>query len=161
MKIINQFKQKHPKVWEILKFLLIGGSATVIDFLLMSIFIYAFKAESFGYNFFNVFFNSKNVSETWLIVCATGIGFIGGLIFNYIFSIVFVFEETKFAKTKKGFFLFSALALAGLSIHLLGMYLGYDLLKINEWIVKIFLTILVLIFNYITRKKLIFNAKGE
>lgn len=161
MKTINNFKQKYPKLWEIFKFLLIGGTATIIDFLLMSVFIYAFKAESFGYNFFDVFLNSKNVSETWLVVCATGIGFAGGLVFNYSFSIIFVFEDTKFAKTKKGFLYFSGLALIGLGIHLLGMYLGYDLLKINEWIVKIFLTIVVLVFNYITRKKLIFKTKGE
>ena len=58
-----------------------------------------------------------------------------------------------------GFLLFSLLSAGGLAIHLLGMYLGYDLLHINEWIVKIILTAVVLVYNYITRKVLIFRKK--
>ena len=82
-----------------------------------------------------------------------------GLIFNYIFSIIFVFNKsnTDFAKTKKGFLAFSLLSLVGFIIHTLGMALGYGVLHINEWIIKIILTFVVLVFNYISRKKLIFK----
>ena len=41
------------------------------------------------------------------------------------------------------------------------MYLGYDLLHIDEWIVKIFLTAVVLVYNYLTRKFFIFRKKGN
>jgi len=86
-----------------------------------------------------------------------------GLLFNYVFSILLVFNktDTTFAKTKKGFLVFTLLSLIGLLIHTLGMAVGYGILKINEWIIKIFLTIVVLIFNYISRKTIIFNKQKE
>lgn len=37
------------------------------------------------------------------------------------------------------------------------MYVGFDVLHINEWIVKIVLTIIVLIYNYITKRLIIFK----
>lgn len=43
------------------------------------------------------------------------------------------------------------------NIHILGMYVGFDVLHINEWIVKIVLTIIVLIYNYITKRLIIFK----
>ena len=44
---------------------------------------------------------------------------------------------------------------------MLGMFLGFNLLKINEWIVKIVMTLIVLIYNYITRKIFVFKDKEE
>ena len=143
---------------EIMRFLIVGGLATVLDYLVMSAVIYLSNASLFEYHFFEVFFGNQNPT-TLSVVFGTALGFLSGLIFNYIFSIVFVFKETKKAKTPKGAVAFSLLALMGLGIHILGMYLFYDLLGLNEWVIKIILTIVVLIFNYLTRKFLIF--KGE
>ena len=53
--------------------------------------------------------------------------------------------------------MFALLSLVGLCIHLIGMFIGYDLLGINEWIIKIVLTFVVLVFNYISRKKFVFK----
>ena len=57
--------------------------------------------------------------------------------------------------------LFVVLSVVGLLINMGGMYVGYDLLGINEWITKIIMTIIVLVYNYISRKLFIFKKKEE
>jgi len=91
----------------------------------------------------------------------TALGFSISLVFNYILSLLFVFEEKGEGKTVKGATLFVLLSLVGLIIHMVGMYLLYDLAKLNEWGIKIFLTLVVLIFNYLTRKFLIFKNNDK
>ena len=143
---------------EIIRFVFVGGIATIIDFVVMSLFIYIVNSGSFD-NFLQVFISGKQLSPTWVVVIGTGLGFVVSLLFNYLLSCIFVFNDGKQSNTGKNFGLFVILSLVGLGIHLLGMYIGYDLLGINEWIIKIILTMVVMIFNYITRKKFIF--KGE
>lgn len=156
--LIKKFSNKNPKLYEILKFLIVGGGATIIDMLTMSIVLYAFSPSIYNHNILNTIIGDANPSSIATII-GTGLGFIIGLLFNYFFSIVFVFnnQNTSFAKTKKGFLAFSLLSLVGFIIHTVGMALGYGLLHINEWIIKIVLTFVVLIFNYISRKKIIFK----
>lgn len=156
--MIKKFFQKHPTLWEVFKFLLIGGSATVIDFLAMSLTLYLFKPKAYG-GLIDVFFGSVYSPTLTATVVGTAVGFAFGLIFNYIFSLIFVFtaKDTTRARSPLGFAAFAGLSVIGLAIHVLGMYVGYDVLKINEWVVKIILTVIVMIFNYLSRKYLLFN----
>ncbi len=156
--LLKKFEEKNPKLYEIFKFLIVGGLATIIDMLTMALILYIFNPSLYNHNFINTIIGKAEPTSIATII-GTGTGFIMGLIFNYIFSIIFVFNKsnTDFAKTKKGFLAFSLLSLVGFIIHTLGMALGYGVLHINEWIIKIILTFVVLIFNYISRKKLIFK----
>ena len=160
--LLLKLEKKYPLLYEIFKFLLVGGLATILDMLTMALILYFASPSIYNYNFINTIIGNASPNDL-IAVLATGTGFIAGLVFNYIFSILFVFSSTNtdFAKTKKGFFAFSLLSLIGFFIHTLGMLIGYGYLKINEWIIKIFLTFVVLIFNYITRKKIIFKTKRE
>ncbi len=157
---IKQFISAHPRLWEIFKFLIVGGGATVIDFLAMSVTLYLFKPSAYD-GFFKVFYGSGYTPTTAATVTGTAVGFLVGLVFNYIFSVIFVFSssDTGKAKTGMGFVIFAALSAVGLAMHVVGMYLGYDLLHINEWVVKIFLTLVVLVFNYFSRKLILFNKE--
>ena len=137
--MMQHITQRHPQLVEILRFLLIGGLATVIDYLVMALFLF-FTAAT---------------------VISTGLGFIAGLIFNYIFSILFVFRTTGKSRSLQGFFLFTVLAIGGLTIHLIGMYLGHDLWHLNVRLVKVCLTLIVLVYNYLTRKFFIFNPQNS
>ena len=157
---LKEFSTKHSLLVEIIRFLIIGGIATIIDMLVMGITLYIFQPQNYP-NFFNVFYGATNDPSTISTIIGTGLGFIFGLIFNYVFSILFVFEEKGKSKSVVRFISFSLLSFIGLCIHLLGMYIGYDLLKINEWIVKIILTLIVLVYNYLTRKLLIFKKVKE
>ena len=72
-----------------------------------------------------------------------------------------MFEHKGNSKTVKGFAVFAGLSAIGLGIHILGMYLGYTVLGINEWIVKIFLTVVVLVYNYASKRLLLFVRKDK
>ena len=156
--MIKKFIEKHPRLWEIFKFLIVGGGATVVDFFVMSVTLYLFAPHNYN-GFLSVFFGSPYTPTTLATVTGTALGFVFGLVFNYIFSLIFVFSgsDTTKAKSGTGFIVFTLLSSVGLVIHVLGMYVGFDLLRINEWLVKIILTAIVLVFNYVSRKKILFN----
>lgn len=158
------FSSKHPRLWEIAKFLIVGGFATIIDMLIMAVVIFLFNREHFSYNFFDVLFKSNQNKEKlfpYSSVLGTGTGFLCGLVFNYFMSVKVVFEHKDFAKTFNGAVLFAILSIIGLIIHLVGMWVGFEILEINYWIIKIAITVIVLIFNYVTRKAFVFNAKKK
>ena len=73
------------------------------------------------------------------------------------FLIFFVFNEKGKSKTVKGFVIFAVFSAIGLLIHEVGMYLFSDVWGMNEWVAKIILTIVVLVYNYVSRKLLIFK----
>lgn len=155
-KIKNYFN-KHKTFGEILRFLIVGSVATLVDMFFMGVTMFAMQKNIYP-NFLNVFFNSPKPS-TLATVIGTAVGFCVGLIVNYVLSILFVFNEKGKSKTKKGFVIFTVLSLIGLLINMCGMYLGYDILKLNQWVVKIIMTIVVLIYNYVTRKLLLFKKE--
>lgn len=79
------------------------------------------------------------------------ISFIISLIYNYILSIFWVFDVKK-KQTIKEVLLFTILSVIGLGVNQLVMYLGVDLLHIYYMLCKIFATIIVMVYNFITRK---------
>ena len=159
--LINNFEKAHPRLWEIFKFLVVGGFATLIDMIIMAVVIYFVNMKVFSYNFFNVILESskrKNEILAYSSVLGTGLGFLLGLVFNYVMSVKVVFSHKEYAKTFNGAVLFVVLSVIGFFIHLGGMWLFFEKLRIDYWIVKIVITIFVLVFNYITRKFFIFRA---
>jgi putative flippase GtrA len=128
---------------EFSRYVLVGGTAFVLDISLL----YLFK------NY--VFYNLEHG-----VYIAAALGFIGGLIYNYILSLAFVFETAKTrnkGKTVSAFVVFSLVGVAGLLLTELGMYIGIEIFAINYLIVKILVSGIVLIWNYGIRKILIFR----
>ena len=152
-----EFINRPTLVSEIFRFILVGGLATVIDFFVMGIVLYIFDPSLYPH-FYNVFFGGGEPSLVAKLV-GTGVGFVFGLIANYILSVIFVFNEKGNSKSAKGFIVFAVFSAIGLLIHEFGMYLLSDLLSVNEWICKIVLTLVVLIYNYLSRKIFIFKKE--
>ena len=160
MRFLKKWNEKHPLLMEIVRFCIVGGLATVVDMVVMGVVLYLFEPELYPH-FYNVWIGGGEPS-TLATVVGTGAGFILGLFVNYFLSVLFVFEEKGKSKSVFGFTVFAVLSVIGLGIHLLGMYIGYDLLHINEWIVKIILTAVVMVYNYVSKKLLLFKkAKKE
>lgn len=160
IELIKQKEKQYPRLFEIIRFVIMGAVATLVDMLVMAVVMYLPCRQAFG-SFFRVF-TSKEIAPVWLSVVGTSAGFLVSVVVNYILSLWFVYEgENKQAKTKKGIILFVVLSAIGLGIQSLGMFLGCTLLKLNEFVIKIVLILVVLVFNYITRKIFIFNKKGE
>lgn len=154
---ITQYLTTHKTIAEIIRFLIVGGIATIIDMLCMGITMYAMQKDIYS-SFINVFINAPSPS-TMATIVGTTVGFIAGLIINYILSILFVFNEKGDSKSTKGFLIFVLLSAIGLFINIIGTYIGYDLLHIHQWIVKILMILVVLVYNYISKKLILFRNK--
>lgn len=77
------------------------------------------------------------------------------VIFNYVASVRWVFDvKTENSKTKN-FVLFVVFSVIGLGINQPIMWLGVESLHWHYMLVKIFATAVVMVWNFITRKKML------
>ena len=150
------FNSKHKKLCEIIRFVIVGGIATVIDYFVMGLVLYLFNPDLYPH-FYNVWIGKAGDPSTIATVVGTGTGFCVSLIANYLLSVFFVYEEEGNSKSVKGVIYFFLFSFGGLLLNMAGMWLGYDICGINEWITKIGMTLIVLVYNYTTRKLFIFN----
>jgi len=132
-------------IFEFLRYVLVGGIAFVADFgtLVLSQELYL-KHFDFG------------------VYLATVLGFVVGLVVNYVLSLLFVFTQAKDVgkgRSVGAFLVFAVIGLLGLLWTEIGMWLGIEILGLHYMIVKVVVTGLVLMWNYLGRKILIFNAK--
>lgn len=134
---------------EIFRYILVGGLATIVDWTIYFIFQnYVFIGNVYSY-YYSAF-----------------LGFMAGLIINYILSISFVFknvENKEETKTFKSFMIFLIIGVIGLLLTEAGLFLGSVIFKENfqikivNMMVRCFMTCVVLVWNYLARKILIFK----
>ena len=161
-KSVKGKQTKEQLFWEIFRFLLVGGIATLADYATF-------------YVFRQWIFSAGLVGDTWSLIIATALGFVVGLIVNWIMSVKFVYRQVKNeeeARSKKSFLIFTIIGLIGLGLTELGVWLLVQhivpefelfgvtafLLPWNEWIAKVVMTCIVLVFNYVGRKLFIFKS---
>ena len=126
------FKEKTKKLLlQMLKFLVVGGLAFVIDYVTLIICKEVFKMN---------------------VLVSAAIAFTVSVIFNYILSVKWVFDVDKNKSEKKNFITFIIFSVIGLGLTELIMWFGVDILKISYLIVKIIATAIVMVFNFVTRK---------
>lgn len=143
---ISESEEKNMKklIEQMVKFGLVGVIATLID---MGVLM--FLKEVFGMD--------ENV--------AAAISFSVSVIFNYIFSMKFVFERRDDMSRQREFIIFMILSIIGLGINV-GIMYGMDgrmeflrgipfLYRWEYMIRKVVATIVVLIWNFVSRKILL------
>ena len=134
---------------EFLRYLVVGGTAFLVDYATL-------------YLLSHFVFRSMGDIGVYL---ATAIGFVAGLTYNYILSLIWVFQcakERRQGRSVGGFALFALIGIIGLLLTEGGMYVGFQLLQIHYMIVKLFVAAIVLLWNYGARKLLIFrNMRAE
>lgn len=141
------------RLGEILRFCLVGGVATLIDFAVMALLLWAFEPEAYP-TFWDLFTGGD--PSPLVSAVASALGFLSGHIFNYTASVRFVFRDNARGRTKKGFVVFTLIALFCLLLHAVGMYACRALFELNEWLVKAVLTVLVTALGYVLKKKILF-----
>lgn len=151
---------KKQLFYEIFRYLLVGGIATVFDY-------------GVWYAFFTWILPASIIGQIWAVVISTAMGFLAGLLVNWLLSLTFVFQEVKNKKEAssfKSFVIFATVGLIGLGITEVGMlianvlpsfkffgiitFLGHEW---KWWFTKVAMTCIVLVWNYIGRKVLIFK----
>ncbi len=134
-KLINYCKSKlndkqQKLLMQILKFIIVGGIATIIDWI-----IYYFLYNYLGFD----------------PLVANIISYLLATIYNYYGSVKYVFNVND-KKFKKTFTIFLILSLVGLLLSELLIYLMINIILMNKMLSKIIATMLVMIFSFITRK---------
>ena len=117
---------------KIIRFSIVGGIATLIDF----IFLYIFKE----------FLNMD-------VIIANTLSFIISVTYNYIASIIWVFDVNKDKNKKIQFILFILFSIFGLVLNNIILYILTDIFNMYYLISKVVATLFVMIFNFITRKR--------
>ena len=85
-------------------------------------------------------------------ILAATLSFSISTVFNYLLSMRFVFTAREDESRVRLFVIYVFLSIAGLGVNIGLMWLGTDVLGINVYIVKLFATAVVTVFNFITRK---------
>lgn len=131
--------------WEIFRFGLVGIVATIADFLCTSMTRMALTPT--GLNEFVVTF------------IAVTIGFAVGVVVNYFLSVYMVYKATKSkaSKTWWGIILFIVMSAVGLGIGIGMESLFYNHLQWPYILVFLFRTAVVLVWNYLSRKFVLFK----
>ena len=127
-----KFKSKTRKLLiQIFKFGIVGGTAFIIDFAFLFI--------------FREFCHFPVLVSNTLSFCIS-------VIYNYIASVKWVFDVNKEKDAKKQFVVFIVFSVFGLILNNVIMWITVDFLSIYYLLAKIIATIVVMIFNFVTRK---------
>lgn len=116
---------------QFMKFGIVGVIAFVIDYGVM-----IFLTEVFGVPY----------------LISTTISFVVSVIFNYFASMRFVFKRKDDMNRRREFIIFIVLSVCGLGINDLLMWLMVDSLYIDYRLSKIVVTVVVAVWNFVTRK---------
>jgi putative flippase GtrA len=132
---------------EFLRYLMVGGAAFLVDFFVLILCVELLVPEKSGAGLYG----------------SAILAFAAGFILNYILSLLFVFTGSRYGERRnslRSFFAFAAIAVAGLGITELGMFLGVGVGKLNYIAVKIIVSLVALLWNYGIRR-LFLLRQGE
>ena len=119
---------------EFIKFCIVGAKTFILDYGLL-------------------FFFTERLQINYLL--STALAFSIAVIVNYILCLLFVFTKSK--KGRKQFILFIYASLGGLLLNQLSMWFLVEKLSIYYMFAKIISTIIVTIWNYVTKKQALKN----
>ena len=117
---------------QIIKFGIVGVIATIID---LGIYYVC-------YHFIGIDYKIANI-----------LGFSVSVIFNYLVSVRYVFNVNKDKDPKRNFILFIIFSVIGLLLNELILIICVSKLHLHEMLGKVIATGLVMVYNFITRKK--------
>lgn len=126
-------KKRKSLYIQIFKFVVVGGIATLIDWVIYFVL----------FNYFHIFPLISNV-----------ISYSISVIYNFIMSVKWVFD-TKNKSMKRLLFEFIILSLIGLIISEFIIWFFLEILSFNSIIAKILSTLIVMVINFILRKKVL------
>lgn len=130
-------------LFEFLRYIVVGSISFIIDTAVLYL-----------------FYEYIIANQIYSIYLATAFGFMAGMAVNYFLCHSFVFLSVKnhnLGKKFKDIITFVIIGIIGLLLNELGMFIGVELLGIYYLYVKLLTSSIVMLWNYLARKMLIFN----
>lgn len=121
------------------RYAFVGGIAFVVDYLFFVI--------------FSLILGDIRAS----IAIATIAGFMAGLVTNFCLSKKLVFTEDARVGTAMEFVSYGIIGVIGCVINIILMYAFTDGFNINKYIAKIVVALIVLVYNYLARKIILYR----
>lgn len=121
------------------RYAFVGGIAFVVDYLFFTI--------------FSIILGDGNIS----LNVSTVAGFIGGLITNFGLSKKLVFTEDARVNNKLEFIAYGIIGIIGCILNVLMMNVFVNLFTVNKYIAKIIVALIVLVYNYLARKIILYR----
>lgn len=128
---INLSGKNEKLLLQIFKFVIVGGIATLIDWAV-----------------YYVLYNFLHINP----LIANILSFTVSVIYNYIASVKWVFDVNKDKSKIKMAIEFLVFSVIGLLLTELLLWIGIAKFNMNAMLVKIGATVIVMIFNFVTRK---------
>ena len=128
---IKVSKEKENLLIQIINFLIVGGIATIIDWLL-----------------YFILYNYVKLSP----LLANIISYSIATLYSYIVSVKFVFNVNKENSKKKNFIIFVTLSIIGLLLSEGLIYLMVNVFTLHKMLSKIISTVIVMFFNFVSKK---------
>ena len=121
-------------LYQIIRFVAVGAVAFIIDYSILYILT----------DIFSIYYL---ISEALAFTIST--------IFNYIFSMIWVFKGRKNISKKNELIMFVLLSIIGLVINQVIMFILVEIIRFYYRFAKIVATLIVMVWNFITRKYLL------
>ena len=145
MAVVNLFKSvfsdKRNIVGQFLRYFVTGGLAFVVDFGAFALALYCFEIH---------------------YLLANLIGLMFGNVVNYLLSLGWVFSAEKRKMEKHRIIeiiVFVAISLVGMGLNEFLMYIFVGILALQEMFSKVVAAIVVLLYNFLARKFILFKKK--
>lgn len=123
---------------QLFRYVFVGGFAFLVDYGLLFV-----LTEFAGFHYL------------W----SATISFLAGLIVNYLLSTSWVFSQSKLKNKWIEFVIFSIIGIVGLGLNNLLLFVLTDKLGFHYMISKILVAVIVMLWNFIARKLVLFNNK--
>ena len=128
---------RRPTLTAFFKYVVAGGLGFIIDYSVLTVCYLLFA---------------------WHYLISSALGFIAGLVFVYISSNKWVFNQRRLKENVVvEFLVFALIGLAGLALTVLSMWILVDLLNWYPLIAKLMTTALVLLWNFGARKIVLYS----
>ena len=123
---------------QLFRYVFVGGFAFLVDYGIL-------------------FFLTEYVGLHYLLSATCS--FLAGLIVNYLISTTWVFNQSKLKNKWIEFVVFGLIGIVGLGFNNLFLYLLTDKIGIHYMISKIIVAAIVMLWNFIARKVILFKDK--
>lgn len=144
-KVLFGYDYTNSELVKVLLYLFVGGTAALVEWGLFYIF-FMFLLPPLG-----LFF-------TYNMLLATTLAFSLSTLYHYFLGNVLVFDSGSKYKRGKELSLVFLVSIIGLGFNLFFMYIFASLLEWNPMFSKVLTSCIVVVWNYLSRKKWIFRS---